>query len=62
MIVKYGVCMPNQVFKPWDSPQMEKTHLQFCKRLKEVNSKASNVACKAELDYILALRIINKVF
>ena len=62
MIVKYGVCMPNQVFKPWDGPQMEKTHLQFCKRLKEVNSKASNVACKAELDYILALRIINKVF
>ena len=54
--------MPNQIFKPWDSSQIEKTHLQFCKRLKEVNSKASNVACKAELDYILALRIINKVF
>ena len=37
--------MPNQTFKPWDSPQIE----------------ASNVACKAELDYILALWIINKV-
>ena len=43
------------------SSQIEKTHLQFCKRLKEVNSKASNVACKAELEYILALRIIKKV-
>ena len=54
--------MPNQIFKPWDSLQIEKTHIQFCKRLKEVNSKASNVACKTELEHILALRIINKVF
>jgi len=32
----------------WDSLQIEKTHLQFCKRYLEVGNKASNVACRAE--------------
>ena len=34
--------------KSWDSSQIEKTHLQFCKRYLEVSNKASNVACTAE--------------
>ena len=29
--------------------QIEKAHLQFCKRYLEVNKKASNIACRAEL-------------
>ena len=29
--------------------QIEKAHLQFCKRYLEVNNKASNIACRAEL-------------
>ena len=36
-------------FKSWDSSQIEKTHLQFCKRYLEVSNKASNVACRADL-------------
>ena len=36
-------------FKTWDSSQIEKIHLQFCKRYLEVNNKARNVACGAEL-------------
>ena len=36
-------------FKTWDGPQIEKAHLQFCKRYLEVNNKASNIACRAEL-------------
>ena len=36
-------------FKSWDSSQIEKTHLQFCKRYLEVSNKASNMACRAEL-------------
>ena len=35
-------------FKTWDSSQIEKTELQFCKRFLEVNNKASYVACRAE--------------
>ena len=46
--------MPNQIFKTWGSLQIEKIHLQFCKRLQKVKNKASNFACKAELEYILA--------
>ena len=29
--------------------KIEKAHLQFCKRYLEVNNKASNIACRAEL-------------
>ena len=36
-------------FKTWDSSQIEKTHLKFCKRYLEVSNKASNIACRAEL-------------
>ena len=36
-------------FKTSDSSQIEKIHLQFCKRYLEVNNKARNVACGAEL-------------
>ena len=39
----------NPDFKSWDSSQIEKTHLQFCKRYLEVRNKASNMACRAEL-------------
>ena len=53
MIVTYnseiwGVYTKPQ-FKAWDSSQIEKTHLQFCKRYLEVSNKASNITCKAEL-------------
>ena len=36
-------------FKTWDGSQIENAHLQFCKRCLEVNYRASNIACKAEL-------------
>ena len=32
-------------FKTWDGSQIEKSHLQFCKRYLEVNNKASNITC-----------------
>ena len=33
----------------WDSSEIEKTHLQFCKRYLQVHNKASNITCRAEL-------------
>ena len=36
-------------FKTWDGSQIEKAHLQFCKRYLEVTKKASNIAWRAEL-------------
>ena len=36
-------------FKTLDGSQIEKAHLQFCKWYLEVNNKASNIACRAEL-------------
>ena len=36
-------------FKTWDGSQIEKAHLQFCKRYLEVTKKASNITCRAEL-------------
>ena len=36
-------------FKTWDGSQIEKAHFQFCKRYLELNNKASNIVCKAEL-------------
>ena len=50
-------------FKAWDSTQIEKTHLQFCKRsLIEVNNKASNIACRAELGrFPLSITITQKL-
>ena len=46
-------------FKTWDSSQIEET-LQFCKRYLEVNNKASNVACRAELGRLPLNITINK--
>jgi len=36
-------------FNSWDSSEIEKTHLQFCRRYFEVHNKPSNIACRAEL-------------
>ena len=36
-------------FKTWEGSQIEKAHLQFCKGYLQVNNKASNIACRAEL-------------
>ena len=36
-------------FKTWDGSQVEKAHLQLCRRYLEVNNKASNIACRAKL-------------
>ena len=47
-------------FKKWDSPPIEKIHLKFCKRYLEVNNKASNIACRAELDRLPLLIPINQ--
>ena len=38
-----------QDFKTWDNSPVEKVHLKFCKRYLEVNNKAFNLACRAEL-------------
>ena len=47
-------------FKSWDSSQIEKTHLQFCKRYLEVSNKASNMACRAELGRFPLIIAINQ--
>ena len=47
-------------FKSWDSSQIEKAHLQYCKRYLEVSSKASNVACRAELGKFPLIIAINQ--
>ncbi|KAL9974166.1 hypothetical protein ACROYT_G011177 [Oculina patagonica] len=47
-------------FKAWDGSQIERTHLQFCKRYLEVSNKASNVACRAELGRFPLLITINQ--
>ena len=54
-------------FKAWDSSQVAKTQLQFCKRFLEVNNKASNVACRAELGRLplnvtINQRVLNYIF
>ena len=46
--------------KSWDSSQIEKTHLQFCKRYLEVSNKASNVAYGAELGRFPLIIAINQ--
>ena len=47
-------------FKTWDGSQIEKAHIQFCKRYLEVNNKASNIACRAELGRFPLNITINK--
>ena len=49
-----------QDFKKWDSSPIGKIHLKFCKRYLEVNDKASNIACRAELDRLPLLIPINQ--
>ena len=65
--MKFGVCMRKSGFKTWDSSQVAKTQLQFCKRFLEVNNKASNTACRAELGRLplnvtINQRILNYIF
>ena len=53
-------------FKAWDSSQIERSHLQCCKRYLEVGNKASNIACKAELgrfplNIAISQRILNYI-
>ena len=44
-------------FKAWDSSQIERTHLQFCKWYLEVSNKASTVAINQRiLIYLLYLQ------
>ena len=49
-------------FKTWDGSQIEKAHLQFCKRYLEVNKKASNIACTTELGRFPLNITINQKF
>ena len=49
-----------QDFKKWDSSPIENIHLKFCKRCLEVNNKASNIACRAELGRLPLLIQMNK--
>ena len=44
----WGMCI-KQGFKKWDSSQIKKINFKLCKRYLEVNNKASNIACRAEL-------------
>ena len=46
--------------KSWENTQIEKSHLQFCKRYLEVSNKASNVACGAELGKFPLIIAINQ--
>ena len=45
-----------QDFKKWDSSPTEKKNLKLCKRYLEVNNKASNIACRAELGRLMSWR------
>ena len=47
-------------FKYWDTSPIEKGHLQICKRYLQVNNKASNIACRAELGRYPLIFDINK--
>ena len=47
-------------FNYWDTSPIEKGHLQFCKRCLQVNNKASNIACLAELGRYPLIFDINK--
>ena len=49
-----------QDFKTWDRSPIEKNHLKFCKRYLEVNNKASNIACRAELGRLPLIIPINQ--
>ena len=46
--------------KSWDSSQIEKSDVQFCKRYLRASNKASKVACRAELDRFPLFIAINQ--
>ena len=46
--------------KTWEASQIEKTHLQICKRYSVVNNKASNITCRAELGHFPLKVTINQ--
>ena len=49
-------------FKTWDGSQIEKTHLQFFNGYLQLNNKASNIACRAELGrFPLSITINQKI-
>ena len=58
--MKTGEYMKPDFKRSWDSSQIEKAHLQYCKRYLEVSSKASNVACRAELGKFPLIIAINQ--
>ena len=47
--MRYGGCTLSRILKHGIVPRQKKIHLKFCKHYLEVNNKASNVACRAEL-------------
>ena len=49
-----------QDFKTCYRSAIEKIHLEFCKRYLEVNNKASNIACRAELGRLPLIIPINQ--
>ena len=49
-----------QDFKTCHRSPIEKIHLEFCKPYLEVNNKASNIACRAELGRLPLIISINK--
>ena len=49
-----------QDFQKWGNSAIEKIHLKFCKRYLEVNNKASNLACGAELGRLPLVVPINQ--
>ena len=49
-----------QDFKSWYSSPIEKIQLQICKRYLEVNNKASNLACRAELGRFPLIITVNQ--
>ena len=54
--------MQNQILRLGTVHKLKKTHLQFCKRYLEVNNKASNIACRAELRrFPLSITITQKL-
>ena len=47
-------------FNYWDTSPIEKGHSPFCKSYLQVNNKASNIACRAELGRYPLIFDINK--
>ena len=56
----WGLFITESDFQYWDTSPIEKGHLKFCKRYLQVNNKASNIACRAELGRYPLIFDINK--